>query len=822
MNGHLSRLLGGGSGALGPPALFAALAAGFLWQPLLSGQVFLPTDLAFRYDFAWLAQGEEPGRIVAQNPLLADVSDYYLPYRNFALGEVRASRLPLWNPWILAGTPFFASGQSALLDPVNVLILPVGLLRSWTVGAWLRLTLLGAFTFGFARALGRSRLAASTAGIVFMLCGFVAVWLNYNVVTSLVWMPPLFWASTRLVDTGGRRAFGATSLALGALLLGGHPETQFLVGIAWAAWCVHALACLPAPRAPLARRRLLGLAGAAALGIALSAVQWVPILDFLLRSHAFTARAESGVGFDALETLLRLAVLVLPNLGGTRVDKDYWLPESDYLNFNERTGYIGLLALGLAVAGCLAVRRTPGGDARRVRFLAVAALVVIAIGVRAPGFHWILGLPLLDVGHGVRWFLLSSFFGALLAGRGLDALREAGDGGERARRLGRACIWVGCVGLAALCAAWGALALSGERLLEMRSAGGVTPVSLDVLRELLHPARFTVSPPFWFLLAGGGVLLAVARGSLPGRVGALALCALLYLDLWTFGSRYNPVTPSSEIFPPNPTVGFLRQRLGRERFAGGGHMLRPNVAMLFDFRDLRGYEDLVDRDFAELYGPTLERLGAERWQESPRLTREDLRLLDLASVRFFVSAHGPVLFPYQRMFSSPGVHAFRNPTALPRAYIVLGARVVADAEEARERVLARDFDPSREVLLVGGGVALPAEEGVAPPVHWIADEPSSLVLRATLPAPGYLVVTDRWSSDWQASVDGAPAPVLRANAVFRAVALPAGSHEVRFSYAPRLLRVCAGVSFVSLLGIFALLVVPKATPAPAPSGGPCS
>jgi len=36
---------------------------------------------------------------------------------------------------------------------------------------------------------------------------------------------------------------------------------------------------------------------------------------------------------------VRLAVLVLPNLGGTRVGEDYWLPESDYLNFNERTGY---------------------------------------------------------------------------------------------------------------------------------------------------------------------------------------------------------------------------------------------------------------------------------------------------------------------------------------------------------------------------------------------------------------------------------------------------------------------------------------------------
>ena len=791
--------------------LFAALAAGFLWQPLATGQAFLPTDLAFRYDFAWLAQGEEPGRTVAQNPLLADVSDYYHPYRAFALREIEAGRLPLWNPWILAGTPFFASGQAALLDPVNVLTLPLGLLPSWTFGAWLRLALLGAFTFGFARALGRSRVAASAAGIVFMLCGFVAVWLNYNVVTSLVWLPALFWSGTRLVETGRRRALAATALAVGALLVGGHPETQFLVGITWAAWCAHALAGLPAPRARLVGRRGLALAAAVALGMALSAVQWMPMLDFLLRSHAFAARAESGVAFDALETLLRLAVLVLPNLGGTRVDKDYWLPEADYLNFNERAGYIGLLALALAVLGFLAARRAPGADGRRAWFFAVASLVAIAIGVRAPGFHWVKALPLFDVGHGVRWFIVSSFFGALLAARGVDALREVGGAGE-ARRFGRACLWVGAAGLAVLCVAWGVLALSGERLLALRSAGGVTPVSVDVLRELLHPARFTVSPPLLLLLAGGGVLLAVARGALAVRVGALALCAILYLDLWTFGSRYNPVTPASEIFPANPTTRFLAERLGRERFVGGGDMLRPNVAMLFGFRDLRGYEDLVDREFAEFYGPALRRLGAKSWSREPRLERDDLRLLDLASVRFLLSAlppRGPVPFPYPRVFFSPGVHVFENPDALPRAYAVLAARVAPDPERARTALLARDFDPAREVVLVGEGTALGGARAEPPPVAWRTDEAGTVIVEATLPAPGYLVLTDRWSPDWEASVDGAPAPCLRANGIFRAVALPAGTHEVRFHYAPRLLVACAGVSLAAALALLALLAVPE-------------
>jgi len=187
---------------LGPPALFLLLSAAFLWQPLLTGQVFLPTDLSFRYDYLWKALESEPGRVVAQNPLLSDVSDYYYPYAAYAIERLRAGHFPLWNPYILTGTPFFASAQAAVLDPVNLLATLAGPEAYWTWGAWLRLALLGFFTYGFVRCLGRSRAAGLAAGVVFMVCGFVVVWLNYSVVTSLVWLPALFWATTRLMQSG--------------------------------------------------------------------------------------------------------------------------------------------------------------------------------------------------------------------------------------------------------------------------------------------------------------------------------------------------------------------------------------------------------------------------------------------------------------------------------------------------------------------------------------------------------------------------------------------------------------------------------------------
>lgn len=790
---------------------FLLLAAGFLWEPLLTGNVYLPSDLSFQFDQLWTERGlrRPPGR-VAQNPILADVSDYYQPYRAFALAELRNGHFPLWNPFILSGTAFFASAQAAVLDPVNVVTLPSGELASWTWGALLRLALLGWFTFGFARSIGRSTVAAVAAGIVFMLSGIVVVWINYPVVTTLVWMPALFWASTRMVATGSRRSQIATALSIGALLVGGHPETQFLVGLVWGTYTLTALSLLPAPRAASVRQRSTQMAVAVALGAALSAVQWVPFVDLLFRSHAFSARAEPFAPFDALETALRLAVLVLPNLGGSRHERDYWLP-AHVTNYNEQTGYVGLLAIALAAIGFRASRRAGGPDARVVMWLGATALAAVALAIRAPGFHLVKKLPLLDVGHGVRWLLMSSFCVALLAACGLDALRSS----EPSRVLGRVGTRLAALALAGLAVLVGVWAfvhgLPRSRALTFEVRGQATSVPAGQIAALLDPTHLSAYLPLWFLLSGAVVLVAMHRRVLRPTTGVIALVALLYLDLWSFGSRYNPVTPAADVFPPTPTTEFLSAKLEHERVLAAGDLLRPNVGMVFGFRDLRGYEDLIAGEFAALYGESLARLQPASWMRG-ELSAADVRLFDIASVRFLLTAEAPRTLadlPYRLAFQSEGVRSYQSTNAIPRAHAVLSARVVPDVGAAREALLDRRFDPQREVVLVGAGVALEGPQAQVPPVEWREDDADVVALEVMLPARGYVVLSDLWSPEWRATLDGEQVDVLRANGVFRAVAVPAGRHEVRFSYRPRLVYVCAGLSvaaaaILTVLALFAM------------------
>jgi hypothetical protein len=134
----------------------------------------------------------------------------------------------------------------------------------------------------------------------------------------------------------------------------------------------------------------------------------------------------------------------------------------------------------------------------------------------------------------------------------------------------------------------------------------------------------------------------------------------------------------------------------------------------------------------------------------------------------------------------------------PRAYVVPRAEVVPSLRDQVERMFASAHDPSSTVLLEQAASSLAGEPGI--PVETMAaqitsDTANAMTVSAAAGAQGgYLTVLDTFDPDWRVEVDGAPATLLRANGLYRAVHLAPGRHEVRFTYRPTMFLVGVGVS----------------------------
>ena len=99
------------------------------------------------------------------------------------------------------------------------------------------------------------------------------------------------------------------------------------------------------------------------------------------------------------------------------------------------------------------------------------------------------------------------------------------------------------------------------------------------------------------------------------------------------------------------------------------------------------------------------------------------------------------------------------------------------------------------VVVEGAGVGFwPCLPGGGGAAHLISETPNELVIQVAAERAGWLGVADVWYPGWVVEVDGVAAPVLRANYLFRGVAVPAGAHQVRLAYRPMSFYLGAGLS----------------------------
>jgi hypothetical protein len=236
-----------------------------------------------------------------------------------------------------------------------------------------------------------------------------------------------------------------------------------------------------------------------------------------------------------------------------------------------------------------------------------------------------------------------------------------------------------------------------------------------------------------------------------------------------------------------------------------------NVAMLSGLSEPTGYDTLTPRRLEAIAGPigaarTLGLLGTEPLIASAVFASP---ALDLMAVRYLLVPPGAT--PGERfplVYDGPDARVFRNDAAAPRAMLVPRGRCVDDAEAIRA-IRERRLEFRREVLLAPPCEASPLAGTLPMDARVTIREARAvrIVVDVVTASAAYLVLADTWFPGWEATVDDAPAPILRANHAFRAVRLDRGAHVVRFDYRPWSFRVGLIASAVGAVGIAVLTLV---------------
>jgi hypothetical protein len=117
-----------------------------------------------------------------------------------------------------------------------------------------------------------------------------------------------------------------------------------------------------------------------------------------------------------------------------------------------------------------------------------------------------------------------------------------------------------------------------------------------------------------------------------------------------------------------------------------------------------------------------------------------------------------------------------------------------EVDVAREVLLERDPSPRPP----------PGERSPILVARLAEDRPERVVAEVATNTAGLLVLTDLFYPGWLAEEEGQRLEIVRADGLFRAVALPAGSHRVTFLYRPTAFTIGAGISVAALLTMLLL------------------
>lgn len=810
----------------------------FLGDALLPGRALVPHPPEL-LDVP-MAEAVAAGRFDAGEVLRGNVgmTDKYLQslcWDRVLQTRFSAGELPRWTNDIGGGAPLVPQ-MAQPWQPVNLLLL---LLPSEQWYGWwylLHQVLFGWFAYTFLRRLG----CAHGPSLLALVAAVLGLWtqckLHHNVIlTAALSLWPMLSAVHELVANGARG--GARRRAVGWLgLWAGLSWSTGFVPVALQAsylTTIVALVFVSQVERGDRLRRLVPVGLGFALGAVLSAANMIPILlaaGESARTGTWSAGLQASLGLEwdhALAAcwpdLLSWAAdrFYLPAGDGPPFDLATRMPlsqlvllakplrdgdHSAFQSWVETSFAVGLVPLAAALTALFDGRR-------RRQVLTFVLVAVVSFAFATADQPWLAAarvVPGFATGDLRRLLFTTAMALVVLTGLGADAW------GRGAGRWPAAALFVVVSALSIAALGWLGAHATAETF--ARGVAGLITADAD------HPQVVSMGGDAERLAQA--VLAAAAPGELAHNHGVLATTswrALLVavvglLSLWTRARWRWPVCILVSIgellhvgHGPVQTVAAERltrlplvlQPVAAATPANGDRArlcrltapgvrtdagMAPNLPGFLGLEDSGAYNPLPPARYEAFFG-TIDPgcvyggAGVGAFRDAAALTHP---LADLYGIRWVLTREPVPASPTLVDRTPSGTGGYRlleRTTALPRATFVVQVDVIPDQQQRLAALGRRDRDVRHRVVLEDAAApAVPAAAVADATVQVRERRDERTVVQVRSDAAGYLRLADPWHAGWRARLDGRDVPVFVADHYLRAVFVPAGEHEVVFTF----------------------------------------
>jgi hypothetical protein len=314
---------------------------------------------------------------------------------------------------------------------------------------------------------------------------------------------------------------------------------------------------------------------------------------------------------------------------------------------------------------------------------------------------------------------------------------------------------------------------------------------------------------FAFILIAAGLIFALAKDWFKPVLGISAIAFLGFIDLWMVDMRYLnkenfEKTFWQEQFTPSAADNAILQDKGlNHRVLNLNNPFNESKTSYFHKSiggyspvKIRRYQDLIENDLTneiQDIGRQLQSMQKQEISFNMNFLKNE-RIINMLNTKYIKPSE-----------EANGV--IQNPYALGNAWFVQNIQLVNSPDE--EMAATRTFDPATTALVDQKKFKV-SKTSFSPGGKAILEEAKSNFLKYQTEnqADGFLVISEIYYAEgWKASIDGKEAPILRANYVLRGLEVPAGKHEIVFSFKPDSYFVGNKISLFSSIGVIGLLLV---------------